>query len=181
MAGMRFTSNAEAVASGIRAKAARALDLSEVMYAASIDVMEIATGAIRSERSPDGTPYTPISEVTIMMRYDGKNAKRFRSGAGKLLRGATGQLYGSLFTSFDKSSITLGNGARSEKGFPYWLSQQFGAIGAGRGRKVNIPARPFFPIVDNGAGFSVMQGGAAGAWFAEFKRAIARYITSAKP
>lgn len=51
--------------------------------------------------------------------------------------------------SFDGETAVVGLNAY-HNGFPYPVSQQFGATKAGRGRNVNLPPRPFLPIDPDG-------------------------------
>lgn len=96
------------------------------------------------------------------------------------LRGNTAQLFGTTFTEAAKDGVSFGSKARSKDGFPYWLSQQFGAKNAGRSRTVTIPARAWMPVEKVGGKTSMMRTGAASAFMVRFRALIAKYVTTGK-
>ena len=87
--------------------------------------------------TPRGAAFTELSPVTISLRL-----KRGRGGARPLID--TGQLLDSGI-SYDIPEQNVLVIRASRKGAH---AVQLGAVGAGRGRKVTIPARPFLGVSD---------------------------------
>lgn len=103
------------------------------------------------ESAPDGTPWTPLSEVTMHMGLAknkgwqpvrrGLSARGKRYLQGKKILFEKGYLQQSIHFQADSDSVTIG----SSGSIPYAAIQQFGGK-AGRGRKVTIPARPYLAM-----------------------------------
>ncbi len=93
--------------------------------------------AFHDQRDPWGSPWAPLSPVTL--------AKRRGAGAGAAILRDTGQLFASLAAAVtaDAAEIRLGFADRPA------TIHQFGGM-AGRARKVRIPARPMLPVRDGG-------------------------------
>lgn len=72
----------------------------------------------------------------------GEAWRPLKKRVGKPLRD-TGRLLGSMTQKADREGVTVGTGVK------YAAIHQFGGK-AGRGRKVTIPARPFFPLTADG-------------------------------
>lgn len=104
----------------------------------------------RNESAPDGTPWAPLSETTMLMGLarnkgwrpvrGGLSARGKRYIQGKRILRESGDLEGSIHFQADNTSVTIG----SSGSIPYAAIQQLGGK-AGRGRKVTIPARPIWP------------------------------------
>ena len=89
----------------------------------------------------EGQPkWEALSPVTIALRT--KAAKGKTEGGFRILQDA-GQLAGSISTDYGTEHATIGSN------LVYAAIQQFGGM-AGRGKKVEIPARPFLPIYADG-------------------------------
>lgn len=85
----------------------------------------------------EGQPrWEALSPVTVAMRT--KAAKGKTEGGFRILQD-TGQLAGSISTNHGTQHATIGSN------LVYAAIHQFGGM-AGRGKKVEIPARPFLPI-----------------------------------
>jgi phage gpG-like protein len=110
------------------------------------------------EASPFGERWKPLSSVTAKARFKGKthtkkgaNTKGFLRAFGVKQSGAKGRSIlvrdGHLSNSFTvhatSQSVTIGTNKK------YAAIHQFGGM-AGRGKTVNIQARPFLPISKNG-------------------------------
>ena len=102
----------------------------------------------------EGRPrWKPLSEVTKHMRLGGKKAykkngeltaaaQRRQDGGFRILQ-HTGDLAGNISTDYDSNQAVVGSNK------VYAAIHQFGGE-AGRGRKVEIPARPYLPITTDG-------------------------------
>jgi len=82
-----------------------------------------------AERAPDGTPWQPLSPVTIAAR------QRHGDAPLSILR-VTGGLVGSINYAADSDAVRVGTAK------VYAAIHHFGGQ-AGRGGKVTIPARPY--------------------------------------
>lgn len=108
--------------------AARSNDLTPAMD--EIGGMLVASVQSRFERAagPDGAAWPPLSAATLLRR-----------GAGARPLRHTGRLYGSITHRADRRQVEVGSNVI------YAAIHQLGGQ-AGRGRKVNIPARPYLGI-----------------------------------
>lgn len=89
----------------------------------------------------EGQPkWEALSPVTIALRT--KAAKGKTEGGFRILQDA-GQLAGSVSTDYGNEHATIGSN------LVYAAIHQFGGM-AGRGKKVEIPARPYLPITAEG-------------------------------
>lgn len=89
----------------------------------------------------EGQPkWKALSDVTVALRT--KAAKGKTEGGFRILQDA-GQLAGSIATAHSSDHATIGSN------LVYAAIHQFGGM-AGRGKKVEIPARPFLPITADG-------------------------------
>ena len=117
-------------------------------------IMERAKRRFDTSTAPDGTPWQPLSAVTLGIisgrlgsSYQKKDGSLNKEGLAKM--GArkplvdTHTLSRQFFVSADQNSASVYN---SEA---YAAIHQFGGM-AGRNRQVKIPARPFLPV--NAAG-----------------------------
>ena len=86
--------------------------------------------------SPDGAPFAPLSPVTLEIRR-----KRGRMGSKPLMDTEELVRSGISYRLIDGGLALVA----SRQGAP---AVQLGATGAGRGRKVTIPARPFLGVSD---------------------------------
>lgn len=119
MVSARVTSNGAIVVKGLEKTVERTLDLQVPMTIAAEEIYLAARNAIDNAESPDGSKWAPLSPVTIALRKRGGNVLP--------LQGDTNQLVGSMFARGEKNRAVFGSKASSRKGFPYWLSQLFGA------------------------------------------------------
>jgi len=113
--------------------------------------------ALSRGTDPWGRPHTPLSGVTVDLRFRG--GKRFgKRGAAtaKYARHMGGNhvplldtrqhIYNRVTHRADNTSVAIG--INDSDNARIGAIQQFGGK-AGRGRKVDIPARPFLPIRNN--------------------------------
>ena len=102
----------------------------------------------------EGRPkWAPLSEATKHARLGGKKAYKKngeltvaaqrRQDAGFRILQHTGQLAASVSTDYDSNQAVIGSNK------VYAAIHQFGGE-AGRGRKVEIPARPYLPVTTDG-------------------------------
>ncbi|MBP3207857.1 MAG: phage virion morphogenesis protein [Campylobacter sp.] len=99
--------------------------------------------SFEEQSSPFGQDWKELKESTKKSRLRGRKGKR-----APILRilDDTGDLRSkwSIKTKSDNEILVVGS-AKS-RGFPYGLTHNYGSNRAGRGRKTEIPARPFVPI-----------------------------------
>lgn len=102
------------------------------------------------ECAPDGTAWTPLSQVTLRIglgkekgfkKNGGLSARGKRYLSGKKILWEKGDLSGSVHFQADSTSVTIGTSGS----IPYAAIHQLGGK-AGRGRKVSIPARPYLAM-----------------------------------
>lgn len=114
----------------------------------------------KSESAPDGTPWQPLAQDTMLMglarkkgwkKNGGLSAKGKRYIQSKRILRESGDLEGSIHFQADRDSVTIG----SSGSIPYAAIQQLGGK-AGRGRKVPIPARPYLAM-NNGADLELAE------------------------
>jgi phage gpG-like protein len=107
------------------------------------------------ESAPDGTPWTPLSEVTMHMGLaknkgwqpvrKGLSARGKRYLQGKKILFESGDLQQSIHFQADSDSVTIG----SSGSIAYAAIQQLSGK-AGRGRKTFIPAREYLAMNEGG-------------------------------
>lgn len=93
----------------------------------------ITEDAFQAESSPFGRSWPPLAESTLRARRQGRGR-----GSSKILQD-TGQLAASITHGGDSHSAWVGASKT------YAAIHQFGGR-AGRGHRVEIPARPFMPV-----------------------------------
>lgn len=110
----------------------RGLDTTELMRKAAGHLADVAEEAFATERSPDGVPWVDLAELT--------RAARARRGhwPGQKLQ-VIGTLAASVTTDYGNGWASIGSNV------PYARIHQKGGR-AGRGRKVDIPARPYLGV-----------------------------------
>ncbi|MEY4977941.1 MAG: hypothetical protein RLZZ352_211 [Pseudomonadota bacterium] len=132
-------------------------NLRPVLQAIGSDITERTKRRFETSTAPDGTPWKPNSAATLAMlaaRIGGQKSKRKKDGtlnaAGQRalgnkrpLVGESGDLRRQIVPSVSGNTLTVVSTP------VYAAIQQFGGP-AGRGRKVNIPARPFLPVRPDG-------------------------------
>lgn len=102
----------------------------------------------------EGRPkWTPLADATKHARLGGKKAYKKngeltaaaqrRQDDGFRILQHTGQLAASVTTDYDSTQAVIGSNKE------YAAVQHFGGM-AGRGRKVEIPARPYLPLTTDG-------------------------------
>jgi len=132
-----------------RARAALA-DLRPAMRSIGEYLLEETENHFRDERDADGRPWTPLKVRSYAIGFGKKKkATHTQKGmltaafesylAGKKILTESHELRGSIRYIAGKSVLLIGSNK------PYAAIHQFGGI-AGRGRKVEIPARPFIGI-----------------------------------
>jgi phage gpG-like protein len=147
----------EAVTAAFNALGARVGDMSPVLIALGDDIIERTKQRFASATGPDGTPWLPNTQATLIAYlrkkggFSGKTGKITAKGqtlaAGKRpLQGESGDLE-RQFSSLVVSGNTLLVGST----MIYAAMQQFGGT---KGQFPNlwgdIPARPFLPITPDG-------------------------------
>ncbi len=104
----------------------------------------------KAESAPDGTPWKPLTQDTMMMglgknkgwkRNGGLSARGKRYITGKRILRESGDLEGSIHFQADRDSVSIG----SSGSILYAAIHQRGGQ-AGRGRKVTIPAREYLAM-----------------------------------
>lgn len=113
---------------------ARMADMTPVMRAIATELEARALERFETLRDPAGRPWKPLSPVTLARK----------KGRGSILY-QTGDLSESITSRAGRDYAEIGVSGR----VPYAAIHQFGGR-AGRGRKVNIPARPYLPIASSG-------------------------------
>lgn len=112
------------------------------------------------QSSPDGTPWAKLSLTTMMMGLGQKGRIGKKGGLttkgkgyiqGKRILYENGDLMGSVHHQATKNSVTIG----SSGSIPYAAIHQFGGK-AGRGLRVNIPARPWLAL-NKGPGMELAE------------------------
>lgn len=89
----------------------------------------------------EGQPrWTPLADTTIALRT---NAAKGKSEGGFRILQDKGQLASSVTTDYSSSHAVIGSN------LAYARIQQLGGM-AGRGQKVEIPARPYLPVDADG-------------------------------
>lgn len=145
----------------LRDLAARLRDLSPVLRVAGEELRTLSSDSFRRSREPGGAPWRPLAASTI--------ARRRRGSSKPLLD--TGLLANSITYRATRSGVTLGTSV------PYAAPHQLGAQGAGRSRRVRIPARPFLPFDEAG---QYTDRGPAAAVMRRIERMVAAYITTGR-
>jgi phage virion morphogenesis protein len=115
--------------------------------------------SFEKEASPFGKKWKPVSIRTIHQSFNGsthtkkgKQTKAFqRHAAGKKILTQSGALGSSFTVNADDGGVSVGTN------LAYAAIHNFGGK-AGRGKKSNIPARPFVPVTSSGALESGVQG-----------------------
>lgn len=104
----------------------------------------------KAESAPDGTPWKPLAQDTMLMGLARKKGWKMNGGLsvkgkryiqGKRILRESGDLEESIHFQADNNSVTIG----SSGSIPYAAIHQFGGK-AGRGKKVTIPARPYLAM-----------------------------------
>jgi phage virion morphogenesis protein len=135
----------------------RARDLQPVLQSAGEALVERTKRRFETSTDPDGKPWQPLSAVTDRLweakRLGGpKNLKKDgslrahaeRSKANRRILVDEGNLRRQIVAMASKDTLVVRATTQ------YAAIHQFGGQ-AGRGRKTNIPARPFLPIQSGGA------------------------------
>lgn len=135
--------------------AQRATNLRPALLEIGEDILAITKGAFATSTSPWGERWTPNTEATILAhlaKFSGSYSKRTgritatgsrRTINKKPLIGETRSLVGDIYSRVDGNTLTVGSP------MVYAAIHQFGGR-AGKGKKVEIPARPFLPANDAG-------------------------------
>lgn len=142
--------------------AARLRDLSPVMEVAAADTRTLVDDSFQNSVSPDGVAWQPFAEATLRISP--------RRVGGRLLVD-TARLRNSIATKYTARGFTFGSNVA------YGGPHQFGARTQvfGRGRKRQLPARPYLPI-EGGGRYRLMTSGPAGAHWSAVRVMVATYI-----
>lgn len=97
--------------------------------------------SFENEKSPFGERHKPLSQSTLKNKLKKGKSERILRRDGNLADNWV------LNTTNTKASVSNNT---NFKGFAYGLAHQFGANGAGRGKNIKIPARPFLPVDKSG-------------------------------
>ena len=142
--------------------AQRATNLRPALLEIGEDILAITKGAFATSTSPWGERWAPNTEATILAhlaKFSGSYSKRTGriTAAGsrrtinkKPLIGETRSLSTTIYSRVDGNTLTVGSPML------YAAIHQFGGP-AGKGKKVEIPARPFLPADDTGGLAPVAQ------------------------
>lgn len=142
--------------------AQRATNLRPALLEIGEDLTAITKDAFKTSTSPWGERWAPNTEATILAhlaKFSGSYSKRTGriTAAGsrrtinkKPLIGETRSLSTTIYSRVDGNTLTVGSPML------YAAIHQFGGP-AGKGKKVEIPARPFLPADDIGGLAPVAQ------------------------
>lgn len=135
----------------LSALAQRMDDMRPAMQALGEDIMERTKQRFETSTGPDGRRWLPNAQATIEAFIASRNGFGKRGitkkgaalamGKRPLIDG--GDLARQFHVAATGNSVTIGNS------MVYAAIHQFGGQ-AGRGHKVNIPARPFLPVTADG-------------------------------
>ena len=187
------------VGSSLRARVARMKNLEPAMRVIAAAVDQLVDDSFRNQASPSGTPWAPLSGVTVYRRIARKKSgdrityqmRRVMTKRGKLTKRAqgllapgamqrltdTGRLRRSLFARGEAKAVAFGASKVA-----YARAQHFGnpdnrMFG---GAAAPIPARPFLPVERAGSKLVLMRSGAAGRLWREARAILAAYIVRGK-
>ena len=132
----------------------RTSNLQPVLQVIGEDIMERAKTRFETSTGPDGQRWQPNAASTVLqaiarmgdearLKNGSLSSRAQKSLAGKKVLVDTGALARQFHVSADANSVTIGNS------MIYAAIHQFGGK-AGRGRNVDIPARPFLPVTAAG-------------------------------
>lgn len=119
-------------------------------------VRESTRARFDTEEAPDGTAWKPLSEATLISRARKRTGGRFRTKRGKISKRAqnvmgsarilkdTGGLRASISSKARPEGVAVGTNKVQA------AIHQFGGP-AGRGKKVQIPARPYLGVSNEDA------------------------------
>lgn len=111
---------------------ARIADVRDVLPDIGEELLQSTDTRFRQEKAPDGTPWAPLSPVTLAQ-------KKRRPPHILKEEGLRGGLRGSINYQVKGETLALGSP------LPYARIHQLGGQ-AGRNRKVTIPARPYLGV-----------------------------------
>lgn len=97
--------------------------------------------SFENEKSPFGERWKPLAKSTLQ--------NKLKKGKSERILRREGDLADNWVLKSDDDKAVISNNANN-KGFAYGLAHQFGANGAGRGKRTKIPARAFLPVDKNG-------------------------------
>ena len=124
--------NIDEILKRMAALEAKANNLRPVFDEIANHLYNLTEAALESETSPDGTPWQPLSPVTIA-----------RKGHDQMLYDQ-GDLRENIHYDSDHESATIGVNIVSTTGYPYPAVHQLGTDDE------RIPARPYFPFNEEG-------------------------------
>lgn len=142
--------------------ASRLRDLTPALQIAGADTVTLVSDAFASERSPDGTPWAPLSETTLARR---------RGSTASILTD-TARLRNSVTFSTQPRSLRFGTNVG------YGRSHQWGATIRpwGRGSPRALTPRPFLPVTGSSSAPTLMTTGPAGAHWDRVRANVRHYI-----
>lgn len=138
----------------------RAATLQPVMAEIGLFYERSVMENFQAEKSPDGKAWAPLSAATLAMKLGKKNKKGERYGfkkngylstkgknylRGKRILWESGDLEAAVHSQAINASARIGVGGHIK----YAAIHQFGGQ-AGRGKKVQIPARPYLAVNQGG-------------------------------
>lgn len=163
------------VRTAIKTLSDRVQNMQPVLQGIGEGIVERAKHRFDTSTGPDGARWKPNSAATLDM-LAARLGKSYRTKSGDLnkkgvsriagkkpLIGESGDLRRQIVALATRNSVTVISSPA------YAAIQQFGGK-AGRGKKVNIPARPFLPIRQDGTLYPAEQ--------AAILRALNDYLTS---
>ncbi len=143
----------QAVSAALKRVADAARDPDPVLRAIGEDLLVIVKGTFETSSSPDGAPWAPNSQATLMAllnrgkgNYNAKGGKLSAKGSQRVMSkkpliGETHFLSGNIFYNVASGVLEVGTPAE------YGAMQQFGGTKAKFPNLWgDIPARPFMPI-----------------------------------
>lgn len=117
-----------------------------LMSGISVELLSLTEKAFEKEGDEEKWPKLALSTI--------RNREKKGHWPGKMLQVSAGGLAPSVqpFSSSSEAGLSVSK--------PYAAVHQFGGM-AGRGRKVNIPARPYLPIRQSGSDLELTQKASA--------------------
>jgi phage virion morphogenesis protein len=145
------------------ALAERLRDMTPILTVLAEDTRTLIDDSFQASKSPDGTPWAPLSDATIRI-------KPRRAGGKPLVD--TARLRNSITAVGGTSSLRFGTNTKYAG--PHQLGANVRVFG--RGSPKTLQARPFLPIAGTPGRFSLMTTGAAGTHWTRVRADIRAWL-----
>ncbi|NMC73194.1 MAG: phage virion morphogenesis protein [Geobacteraceae bacterium] len=157
----RIVIHDEQVKAALARLAAKVSDMSPAMHEIGQYYERRVLENFAAESDPEGRPWPKLSAVTLGLGL-GKPGRLKKSGylarkgrqylTNKKMLVESGGLRRTVHYQADRNQVSIGAGGEIR----YAGVHQFGSLGAGRGRKTRIPARPYLAM-NEGAGMRLAE------------------------